>query len=819
MIPRIKSYKHLLLAALVVLLLTFLPMGFAQADILFPDPDTSNPTNSQTMVLREKGRKGLLFRFRYRDAGNVESNAGFPLDMSSATVNLTIGGNPAIACTSTLNPALSNCSYQVVDGDDADAALDTVKIFYTGSFPASTNIQYSVTGAKASGGTLLQDPASPNVVAFTTGATSRNPASLELVFDISGSMGSSAVPSGTVTRIDALKSAVQSLFNQLSNLALINDKVGAVYFNNMATVFDPTPGPSSTNLEPANNPQKINDIRNDMDAKKPTNATSIGAGLQAANTSGFAADLAAPANVTKTVVLFSDGEQNTDPQVAIIGGNLQVGGANYPAEIKVCPITAGRQTAPGFTLQQNIANLRCATSNAHIRDDQNSFVTADLETYFMQLLGDLLVGDKLELTRDLTGQIVQGTNLTEKFLANKGDVALNILLSWSGEQTTAKTFLPFRLRAPDGQLVDLSNRTEFGNNMNFTTVRFPLVQNGDVIKPAGEWQIELVGEEISAPALDYHLVVMLDNPTIASEFSLESEDVGTGEAIPIRVKLTEGDNPVLNATVVAQLLGPEMGVGDILSTTSTPSDQPDPQGDRLRSEAQAKLLLLLENPEYADLFKNKNLPAVQLLDNGQSANGDNTANDGLYSGRFGGTLEEGHYFFVVNVSGTSDTNGGDFQRTRLLTVFVRPKPSPNNTELTLLSSDSVEDGSIIIRLRATPRDALGNYIGPDYTPDYLSIKSSQGTALTLIDDKLDGSYEISYRLPSAASNPNITVEVMGTPVVTKSLRELQGKLPFWLIILIIILVLILLALLIWLIFLRQRSITISNESEGGSDEQ
>lgn len=764
--------------------------------VLYPNIEISIPTNETTNVLRERGRKGLLFYFRFQDGNNFDSNAGFPLDMSSSTVTMQIGANPQINCLAGNNPAANACAYITVDGPDFDAALDTVKILYNGDFPATTPIKFSVAGAKSTPFPMISQNADPNIVAFTTGnAVPRAPASLELVLDISGSMSSPAAPPpavcGSTTRMVALQTAAQSFFAMLNSNAMLGDKVGAVYFSTGATVFDPTPG--GTNLEPAHDLTQVGLISANVQVQIPTSSTSIGSGLQAANVSGFAAD--PNPNVTKRVFLFSDGEQNTVPCVGQPNASpcnstvsmtppIQVGGSPYPADIKICPVTVGQFSGPAYVLQQSIGNVSCDGHYVHaiLKDPTNPTAcvsaTNDLTTFFTQTLANVLVGDKLEHVRDVTGQVAAGIDTTEKFLANAKDVALNVSLSWDAKgeiiQIDAERSLPFRLKAPDGTLIDPRPHTQFRRGMSFTTIHFPLRQNGAVIYPKGEWEVQLLGTLLRQP-VSYHLIVMLDNPNIASDYRIDIKDGGIGEPIPVRVRLTENGAPVAGANIVAQLIGPENGVGNILSTTPTPAGTPNTGGDTLRSEAQRKLLLLLQDPASADLFKDKSLPSLVLLDNGRSENGDTAVNDGIYSGLFTGALQEGHYRFVINVRGTSATNG-DFMRTQLLTVFVRPKPVAANTAFTLLSSATQPNGNVIIRLQAIPKDKFGNFVGPDYL-GHLNITCSEGTVETQLADKLDGSYEISYRLPSAASNPACGLEVMGTTVVSKTVDELQNKHP------------------------------------------
>jgi hypothetical protein len=744
-------------------------VGSARAQTLFPTRRFSSPPDGEENVRSERGRKGLLFQFQFFNARGVEDDAaGFPLNMETATVSLTIGSNPALTCAAGINPAAEACGYRVVAGAD-DPALDTVEIFYNGAFPANTQVKYSVSGARSAG--LVNQSGDPNVVSFTSGTAAPRPAaSIEIVFQISRSLYRSAVPGGRVPRIDALKSAAQSFFGLLDHYAMLGDRVGAVYFADRASTFDPTPG--GTNLEPAHDKAQVNLIVTDLQARSVIDTfwTSIGMGLSWADQFNLALD----ANPIKRVLLFSDGEQTEFPFVGVAGAPpvLQVNGVNYNPAIKVCPITAGRASAPGSALLQNIANASCIGKNAHIRDTEETFVRSDLETFFLQSLSDILVGDKLEMVKDLTGRFTQGVDLKEKFRANTGDVTLSILLSWSApDQNSEQHLLPFRLIAPDGTAVDLTHRARTGRNMSFTTVHFPLRDKNRVIDPKGSWTIELLGSQIRAPRLDYHLAVMLDNEALASDFSLRSRDVGTGEEIPLRVRLTDGERPALGATVVAQVEGPATGLGDILSTTQAPERQPAVPGDTSRSPAQAKLQLLLTGPAFASLFKNKTLPGIKLLDNGLAANGDAKAGDGVYSAIFRGAVEEGHYHFAINATGPS-SHKGQFQRTRRLSVFVRPKADPTATALQVVSTEKVPGGAMDVRLRATPRDRLRNLLGPDYL-DHLKISSSIGDADGRLEDKLNGSYEVTFRLPSASANPVITLEVMGERVIARRLKELK----------------------------------------------
>jgi len=93
----------------------------------------------------------------------------------------------------------------------------------------------------------------------------------------------------------------------------------------------------------------------------------------------------------------------------------------------------------------------------------------------------------------------------------------------------------------------------------------------------------------------------------------------------------------------------------------------------------------------------------------------------------------------------------------------------------MLSFDPGPKGTGLITLQAIPHDALGNFLGPGYE-NAMHVKSSDGTApQNPLADKLDGSYEITFRVPSIAANPSYTLEILGTNVETKSLSDLRKQ--------------------------------------------
>jgi opacity protein-like surface antigen len=748
-------------------------------NVLTADRVGSKPPNSAVAnVPVEKGKRpGLLFHFQCVDQMTLQNptNVCFPIQSAASTsVQVKIGNAVPISC-GTVAGAPGTCSYSFVDvfqnsntcGPAANQpCVDTVKIVYNGDFPGFTVVQYSASGVKGING---ENENLANLVSFSTMNDTAPTVSLGLVFDISGSMALPTISGGTLSRMQALKDATQVLLAPggiINSYALPGDKLGVAFFSTNA---NPDPSTcSGTNLVGADDPTHVNTISTLIQSQNPTFSTSIGAGLQSANLCGFVNE-PAPQNANKQILLFSDGAQNTFPNVVfpVVGNTVQIVDSlnsvtNYPANIHICPVTAGPLVAPALDLQQQIANASCSGRNAHSPNSNQTFTAAYLETYFAQSLAAILPTDKLEIVADTTGTLVRGSNAVEKFLGSANDVKMTIILSWSGG-SDGERILPFQVKAPGGTVIDLTNRTTFAHNVSFTTLSFPLFQSASELGHKGEWQVTINAATVHSPSVNYHLLVMADNPTLVSDFSLVAQDVGTGEPIPVRVKLTDNGAPVLNATVQVQMMGPSNSQGNVLSNIPTPAPT-GPGPDPAPTKGQAKLDSIYDSPANASLFADKSLPTITLLD---------LANTGDYTGSFTSTFNEGHYYFTVRVRGKSG-EAGDVQRAFWLVRFVRSKPDPTNTVFRLHSYLPQANGTVLVTLQAIPHDALGNFLGPGYEKD-MQIKSSEGSIENPLDDKLDGSYEITYRLPSASSNPTFNIQIIGATVNSSTLHQLQSQ--------------------------------------------
>jgi hypothetical protein len=807
--------KHCFLFLAAVLALSARPA--TSADILYPNTGASNPSTGNTGVPVEQGKKGILLTMQCLDSNGVPKNDCWPL--ATGSPSLSIGGGAPIPCAAGLSPAANACGYAIGAFTAADPNVDTFKIVYNGNFPPNAAIKATTVNATGNAGSTESSCPNPNdpgcTLSFSVGSnTPRTNASAELVFDISGSMSQPTVPAGMVQRIIALKLAADTFIEAYQPKTMLGDKLGVVFFSTAPSSF---PG-GVPNFASGIDPAALGPIKTQIDAQVPTNTTAIGQGLQLANTNGFAADGGSPN--AKWVFLFTDGEQNVAPNVGVVGPQLQIGGAPYstsagtmpsPGQIWVCPITAGRQTAPGFALLQSIANGFCGGQNAYISNAVENFAIADLQTYFLQRLATMLQGDKYEISRDIVSTVTATPSVT--FLGNRLDRSFEVILSHAAQAERAS----YKLIAPDGTVVPLQPRFFAGGSV--ANIDLPVVIGKKRLPTQGQWKI-VFAPRTFGNAPDYHLMVVNDNPTIATTFTTLGTDLGTGDPLQVQATVLDNGKPLANATVTVDISGPNFGLGNILSTITAQGSLPDLHGDNPGPAGAQKLLLLYNDPRNAKYFGTSPRPPLKLrfckpqsdrdYDRDRDRDRDHRvgnwrhrdhdqddcdclrtisidtaaprlaaasapATGGVYTATFTNSALEGHYFFTFHASGTSAGNG-PFQRTWKVALFVRPKPYGPKTPVLVESIEpnlGVGGGTnygLIATLRVTPHDKLGNFIGPGYDGAFEFVNGA--TSFPFTTDNLDGSYEF-VRVTTAPGDSTLVLRTLGQAVKTIDLAGAQ----------------------------------------------
>ena len=704
------------------------------------------PADGSSNVDQSIGQKGIFVTFISSGGGAyMAGDPALPLQLGGASVQVSIGGDPPIACAlGNPTPGVGECGFVASDGPFANGVIESIEILLGDILDLNTQVELTLSGILSS----LPGDVAFNLADwdFTTRLTPfpRDPLLVELVLDTSGSMNWSAVPGappGAPRRREAMRAGIIPLFSLLGQYGQASDRVGTIYFNSTAEPFDTSLPDKTVGVLAGESDAMRDDILATLDA--PTSgSTSIGDGLDKAVTDGFDTISPAPGGSTnRVVVLMSDGEQNRAPMVTVPGGTLQVGGVNYPADITVHPITAGRMLAPGAALQSSIATATGGNAPLHVEDTADSIPEANFQTYFVQTLADELVGDKVEMVLDETGTLASGNKVEFAIPATSDEVALSFFFSVRDPSGKVGEMRPIPyLFAPDGTEVELRRFLRFGEREVSAKVPLPALAPKGFLRSRGEWRLVFGGD---LPDVFYHAMVLLDNTMVVTKFALDGALHATGQPIKIEANLTEADDPLKEAEVVAVVRRPLAGLGNVLSDAKV--EPQDNTGGEPFNAASAKLSAVLQDPELADQLRAKGEDVIKLLDNGDLANGDAVAGDGIYSGLYFDTTVEGDYAFDVTAL-AENRNGEIVRRVRSLTTRTLPAPDRGKSSFQVVKIDEAADGGARAVISATLKDSFDNKLGPGYDQGALKLTPDRGKVERRVD-RLDGSYEIYLALP------------------------------------------------------------------------
>jgi hypothetical protein len=616
---------------------------------------------------------------------------------------------------------------------------------------------------------LNDDPMPNRSVATIVGASAaqigcRPGVDAVLVLDRSGSMDGAVLggPNPTQHKLVALQSAVSNFMlawkalraNEINtmqggnpNIQATTDRVGVVF-------FDSDPPKWLKQLVPASSTAVGMDTMSDAIADDISlrtqsvvtgSATSIGSGLL------LAANALAPCtNVAnrKVIVVMSDGMENSDPhtntvpmvnpnQVQTVNGT---NATNLPCQppTQIYALTVGSTGTINPTINQALAN---ASGGFYLNSEYDSNI---LSSFFTEVLQNfikystvetyVMISDKTSLTAPFTRPLPVTTTTT----------SLTFTLSWDASRGPLKLTV-----TPPGGGVPVVRKVAASDAPGSMVLNLPLPAKG-MLAAGGNWAIRIEPDSTLIGALKlpplgdevpFNLIVLGDDTAINSDLTTVAADYAPGDQIRLSARITELGEPVLGATVLADLVRPDAGgIGDLLSASTATASQPA-SADQL-SAADAKL----QNTLKADSNAIKRAQGVvQLLDNGNAANGDLVAGDGIYSALFPSQLI-GHYSFTIGAVGTTQ-HAGTFSRQQLRTVHVRAVPDGAKTTV----STSVQTGTPnFLVVDMTPLTKFGNHLGPGWG-NYFWV-TGNGMNPVNFNDNLNGTY--TAKIPFTGNPPS-----------------------------------------------------------------
>ncbi len=582
--------------------------------------------------------------------------------------------------------------------------------------------------------------------AWSVSLEERDPVDVALVLDFSGSMLSPAC-GGCDPKQQVLKDAVE-LFVQLWNILTIPaDRFGLGYFRTNISEFLV----SGSALFPAapNAAAVIADVQGQV----ASNATAMGGGIQ--NAINRLADATRP----RSIILFTDGMQNVNPMVDAttfvidnVAGrtNSNVSPTMPPTDlnaalgIKVSTIGVG--ATPAFVdLLDDIATQTNGLFKLTTAPDD------DLRRFYIEDLVDVLRTFSPQLVGYRYSAMLTDT-ATQTFTTNVTARRVAFKLSWKrGNQ--------FGLRVMKNG-VDLTRfgRVVSGAFYRIFSIDVPTTVSGQPISPGGDWQLTITGTK----GTRYEVAALVDEEILKYEFALGTGTVLAGSPIPLSVRLMFAGQPVTDARVTARVLAPNQSLATLLSTTPVPTAPAGFQYEAGATAAQRKFQLLLGDSAFRAAMEP--VPnAITFTNNG----------NGTYSASHANTAMTGPYSVIFTAEGQR-ADIGSYSRTETRSVSVRfGTPVLTTSGVSWVSAGRGPSGQRY-DLTVRPRDARGNYLGPDY--GHAIAVSVDGTRLTTPPiDRLDGSYvfQISTMRPPVATNVAITV--LGRPLYNGPLAGLPGS--------------------------------------------
>lgn len=314
-----------------------------------------------------------------------------------------------------------------------------------------------------------------------------------------------------------------------------------------------------------------------------------------------------------------------------------------------------------------------------------------------------------------------------------------------------------------------------------TTYRVVTVQRKFLSQPgkvgAAPWQIEIDATNVQdAEAEHYQYTVLMDSD-LKMTVELADRKTFAGRPLTLQAKLTAEGKPLTGLDgVYADVTRPLESLGGWYARNNVSGKEmdeiPTTVGDEVLPDVLRKARFLVDVRKVTTPARSK--PArIRLFDDG--THGDRVAGDGVYTNRFENTQKEGTYAFHVRATGKAENC--TFQREARIDRYVDVRVvSASLADIQVEKLPSYLEGIDRLRVTATPKDALGNVLGPRRARR-LSIRPTWGRVVGNIQDNLDGSYSQVVETPSNLAQPQEFLVRFGQLSVTTKLPKHENRKP------------------------------------------
>lgn len=642
-----------------------------------------------------------------------------------------------------------------------------------------------------------------------------NPIDMVLALDRSGSMLWSVPgdnPEGYATRRDALSAGVDRfLTNILALSPPVNSTLGVTLFSSKALDV-----PTFTTLRSPVNAALALDVANEIGPTAPAHSaapgcdwttnpmncewasTSIGAAVQ----DGLAKLSSGSATHLKTLVLFSDGEQNTAPYVTTDGLKICATSPD-PAlcaaepeinpDVRIISVGIGDPSSSYHTLLQNIANeSRFGTYISANTTTPDDFPCAGSITDAFQCVACYtMAGNSPQMVSYSSGKLGNTPKEIDAFEVNSG-VSL-LLLSFSFGQVIDSSLMAnlsnwIVIKKDQTDVTKYFRIVSAPKNSNQVLVRVLFQQAREKgvrpFTPQGRYNVTLTKPRGITRDIDYRMISIVDDHSLNMTWEVsEPANPKADEAFLPSMRLFWLGSPLEDATVTARILRPGDDLGDVLAKMPDVDTRLKTNGKEKVSVGQLKYLSLLDNKELVQQI---------IPTSGQHAL--DYRGSGTYDTQYHPDLVSGVYQIRYNVLADMGIYG-KVQRTAVQSLYVQPGDIDIKASII---KKTIRGDSLKVTFK--PKTNYGKFIGPGQMGAF-NISGKSIKSFDIKEVGQDGTYAMVL---SGDLHKIINVNYLGKALFIGPASDFGNTTfitPKWLYILLLILAIL---VVIWLLIRKSK---------------
>jgi hypothetical protein len=599
----------------------------------------------------------------------------------------------------------------------------------------------------------------------------RKPINLVLVLDISGSMRLLSEGSSAFTRLDALKTAVYAFIDKLEvdDSRRDEDQITLTYFSTTVIQPDPANFPDFVQLTtPGYIPTAegtFERVEADLDPRTPQQLTALGAGLLDAKDK---LATGSPEDMTRLILLFTDGYQNQDPMVnnegTQAGSDLLREGPPLDSQNDIDYYTIGIGNMGGYA--GFIDNI--ATSNGGQALYTIEGTGAEIQQFFDDQFSGMLsnIGSPQILMKK-EGVLTEGKDATS-FHINSGVTQAIFQVMHPGQEIQIGVEKAGDI-LPATHLISRPKYTIFALNFPVNPVSDRQVTP---VTSGGEYTLTITGSD----DMEYSLTCFVNDHWFDYDCSVDGDYHTVGEALNFTTRLSYTGQPISDDfNVKAIILKPGDDLGHLLSVTETSGSSG--QTDDITAAIDKFNGLYSKDPEFIEALELQK-QIIDLTNNG----------DGTFTGTSDNFEISGIYRFVFLINGEIPERG-KFERHKVVCTIMNW--GEMDEEETRDSTNVRRDAKTAL-VTFRPVNKFGYYLGPAFHSHiHVKVDSSKAIAGNLRDN-LDGSYTIPVTLTAENANPVISIQIMGETLYEGKLNRLvQKPIEIWKLIVLVIIIIIL----------------------------